>query len=103
MQSLSRGGFSLTWTEPINVLGGVGSYLITARSDQMGDVTRLCGHITAPNGGSAPLRDFTDWVAEGQTCYFSVKTVTGDNCNFISTPSLEIAITLPGTYYNNSR
>lgn len=58
------------------------------RSDQSGDVTRLCGHITAPNGEATPLRRFTDWIVEGQTCYFSVITVTGDNCNFTTEYSI---------------
>ena len=96
LESLTRGRFSLTWTEPINVFGGVGSYQVMVRSDQSGDVTRLCGHITAPNGEAAPLRRFTDWVTDGQICYFSTTTVTGDNCNFTSTPSEEVAITLQG-------
>lgn len=65
LDSLTRGRFSLTWTEPINVFGGVGSYQVMVRSDQLGDVTRLCGRIAAPNGEAAPLCRFTDWVMEG--------------------------------------
>ena len=95
--SLTRGRFSLIWTEPINVFGGVGSYQATVHSDQSGDVARLCGRITAPSGEATPVRNFADFVTEGQTCNFSMTTVTGDNCNFISTPSQEATIVLQGT------
>lgn len=103
MESLTRGRFSLTWTEPINVFGGIGSYQVMIRSDQQGDTTMLCGRMTAPiaNGEASPLREFTDWATDGQTCCFSVITVTGDNCNFVSTSSQEVAITLQGIISNN--
>ena len=79
----------------------MGSYKVMVRSDQQGDTTMLCGRMTAPNGEASPLREFTDWAMDGQTCYFNVTTVTGDNCNFVSTPSQEVAITLQGIISNN--
>ena len=87
----------MTWTEPIIVFGGVGCYQATVHSDQSGDVARLCGHITAPSGEATPVRNFSDWITEGQTCNFSMTTVTGDNCNFTSTPSQEATIVLQGS------
>ena len=81
----------------MSVFGGVGSYEVVVRSDQQGDTARLCGNMSAPRGGTATVRSFTDWVTEGQTCNFSVSTLTGDNCNFTSTPSQEVSITLQGT------
>lgn len=97
LESLTRERFSLTWTEPVNVFGGISGYQVTVRSNQSGDVTRLCGRITAPNEETAPLRNLTDWVATGQTCYFSTTTVTGDRCGFVSTSSQEVTITLQGS------
>jgi hypothetical protein len=84
------------WEEPTNVFGGVGRYQVMVHSDQQGDVTMLCGRMTTPNGEASPLRHFTDWATGGQTCYFSVTTETGGNCNFSSTPSEEVTITLQG-------
>lgn len=95
--SLTRGIFSLSWTELTSVFGGVGSYEVLVRADKQGDTTRLCGEMTAPNRNTVPLRQFTGWIAEGQVCYFSVVTVTGDICSFRSSPSQEASITLQGT------
>ena len=80
---------NVSWSPPSGpVVGGVGGYVFGVTGEG-------CGCVSMNISGNTTSVTCSGWTADGQTCFFEVRTLSQD-CGFSSTYSATNTVTLSG-------